>query len=95
MTGSNLPPGCESWHIPGNRPEDALEEAFWEALAEFIEKDGIESIGPIEGGGSANYVKVDDVWDDSAFVKIVQAARDIGYNHGFNDGKMEADMTAE
>jgi hypothetical protein len=32
MTGSNLPPGVSEGMIPGNRPEDVEEEAFWEAF---------------------------------------------------------------
>lgn len=36
MTGWNLPPGCETRHIPGNRPEDvARDEAWEEALAQL------------------------------------------------------------
>ena len=35
MTGFNLPPGCEVHHIPGNRPEDLAEEAWWEKLGEL------------------------------------------------------------
>jgi len=34
MTGWNLPPGCEVWHIPGNRPEDVAWDEAVEALTE-------------------------------------------------------------
>lgn len=43
MTGFNLPPGCNVSDIPGNRPEDLAEEAFWETVDErFIERVGKE-----------------------------------------------------
>jgi hypothetical protein len=34
MAGFNLPPGCSVSDIPGNRPEDLKEEAFWETLCD-------------------------------------------------------------
>ena len=39
MTSFNLPPGCSVNDIPGNRPEDAEDEAFWAALAERMSLD--------------------------------------------------------
>lgn len=35
MTGFNLPPGVSVNDIPGNRPEDLAEEAWWEKLGEL------------------------------------------------------------
>jgi len=35
MTGFNLPPGCSTSDLPGNRPEDAAYEAFVDKLCEL------------------------------------------------------------
>lgn len=35
MTGWNLPPGCEDWNIPGNRPEDIEAEKVCEQCEYF------------------------------------------------------------
>lgn len=35
MSDFNMPPGVSVSDIPGNRPEDLAEEAFWEKLAEM------------------------------------------------------------
>ena len=37
MTGFNLPPGCNVSDIPGNRPEDLADEAWWDALGKRID----------------------------------------------------------
>lgn len=34
MSGFNLPPGCNVSDIPGNRPEDGIEEQLLELFAE-------------------------------------------------------------
>jgi hypothetical protein len=34
MSGFNLPPGCNVSDIPGNRPEDGVEERLLELFAE-------------------------------------------------------------
>lgn len=34
MSGFNLPPGCNVSDIPGNRPEDGVEEQLLELFAE-------------------------------------------------------------
>lgn len=36
MPGGNLPPGCEVYHIPGNRPEDLFAEWLWEKPPDFV-----------------------------------------------------------
>lgn len=86
MTGSNLPPGVSEHMIPGNRPEDMLEEAFWEELGNKLEQEGISSVGPLPAAPSANFVSLDDLWDDTSFVKILTVARDMGYQRGFAEG---------
>lgn len=39
---SNLPPGVEPHMIPGNRPEDAMEEAFRDGLAHLLDTYGLD-----------------------------------------------------
>jgi len=41
MSGSNLPPGCRASDIPGNRPEDAAQEAAEEWVLEHFAKEGL------------------------------------------------------
>jgi hypothetical protein len=41
---SNLPPGVTENMIPGNRPEDMAEEAFWEALYDGLTTERVEAI---------------------------------------------------
>jgi len=36
MYGSNLPPGCSEWHIPGNRPEDVAWERMFEKISDAL-----------------------------------------------------------
>ncbi len=72
---SNLPPGVTDSMIPGNRPEDLAEEAFWEAL---YEKAGVTS---------------EDSLDAEGVVRLIQAARDLAYQAGYNAGHAEAEMS--
>lgn len=39
MSSFNLPPGVESYMIPGNRPEDEKFEAFLEAILSNLRED--------------------------------------------------------
>lgn len=39
---SNLPPGVSVSMIPGNRPEDIEDEAFWETLDAKLIENGID-----------------------------------------------------
>jgi hypothetical protein len=41
---SNLPPGVTDSMIPGNRPEDAEEEAFWETLYADLTIERVDAI---------------------------------------------------
>lgn len=57
MTGFNLPDGCETHHIPGNRPEDIVWEQAWEELdmddicaQHFEECDHARYTSPLTGG---------------------------------------------
>jgi hypothetical protein len=38
MTGWNLPPGCSTRDLPGNRPEDEAGEAFYDSFYEMEEE---------------------------------------------------------
>jgi hypothetical protein len=75
--------------IPGNRPEDEAEEAFWETFAEKLET---KTISTSTGSTSETVIAIDDLWDDPDFVKVVQTSRDIGYQRGYNEGQAEAEM---
>jgi hypothetical protein len=78
---SNLPPGCRVSGIPGNRPEDAAEEAFWDALLTQAEEAGLLS-GPRA---------LPDSWSDpdSPLGKIITLARDLGAADGYGEGVSE------
>jgi predicted DNA-binding ribbon-helix-helix protein len=79
---SNLPPGITESMIPGNRPEDAEEEAFWDELASRM-------------GLPANKLAervFDQVANDDNLSKVIELARDIGYERGMQDGRAEEQM---
>ena len=81
---SNLPPGCSVNDIPGNRPEDEREEAFWDAW--FNEAERHEITIPSE---------IDAEWGADPFhwlSRLIIIARDLGYSEGFGDGQQEAQM---
>jgi len=77
--------------IPGNRPEDTADEAFWLALEEKFEKECpdhapiIESIfnGKFDLGSLPNPANQ----LEAAVVALVTVAREMGYNVGFDEGK--------
>jgi len=73
---SNLPPGVSEHMIPGNRPEDVLEEAFWNNLEEKLKE--------------RNNLEVEDeFWQADWFQTAVTMAREIGYDLGFQEGRAE------
>jgi hypothetical protein len=92
----NLPPGVSLNMIPGNRPEDEADEKFWEVLLGKLEEAGISRI-IIPVGTIPPWMKIDDMLqdDDGEFVKLILMARDLGYNHGYNDGQMESYMARD
>lgn len=69
-----MPPGVSVNDIPGNRPEDLKEEAFWEAIEDKCREANLRAPG--EG-------------DEHAMLWI-EMARDLAYADGFEDGKQEA-----
>jgi len=77
---SNLPPGVTTSMIPGNRPEDLKEEAFWEAFFEKAREQYVPF--PEELGENPNF------WLD----KLITIARDLAYTEGINDGREDAQM---
>lgn len=81
---SNLPPGVTEGMIPGNRPEDLKEEAFWEVFLDKIDSEKIEipeEAGPVQ-------------WDDLShwLMRVIVVARDLGYSEGVHDGIVEEQM---
>lgn len=74
---SNLPPGCRVSDISGNRPEDAAEEAFWDALLTQAKEAGLlapETLG---------------IYPHSPLGKIIALARDLGAADGYGEGVSE------
>jgi hypothetical protein len=89
MTGWNLPPGVNVNDIPGNRPEDMIEEAFWEALAQKLDEKQITTIKTSTGSTDETVISLDDLWDDPQFVQIIEIARDMGFDHGYGQGQSD------
>lgn len=71
--------------IPGNRPEDALEEKFWELLIDEANEAGLLS-GP-------NALPASWVDSDGPIAKVINLARDLEYHRGFGEGKAEGIMS--
>jgi len=68
---SNLPPGVTESMIPGNRPEDADDEAFFDKL---LNLPGLDQ-------GAVNAVA-----GNTALQEVIIAARDLGFEAGYNEG---------
>jgi len=83
MGDFNMPPGVSVNDIPGNRPEDVEEDAFWEALDVRMREKHPESAG-----------KIDELWEthEQMFIDIALEIRELAYHRGFNEGKLEADL---
>jgi hypothetical protein len=86
MPDFNMPPGVSVNDIPGNRPEDMAEEAFWNELDLQLTASNINGIGPLPAAPSANYVSIEHLLEDENFQKIITIARDLGFNHGYGQG---------
>jgi len=84
---SNLPPGVSDHMIPGNRPEDMLEEAFWELLQEKY-----DAAHPQFKKIMWEVFSTDESNLDDAITALVTLARDIGYERGFAEGRQEEQM---
>jgi hypothetical protein len=81
MTGWNLPPGVNVSDIPGNRPEDEMEEIFWEALDEDLRK-----------LGKYSEAELDMVGVEGLLTDAIYAAREIAYKVGFDEGRAEEQL---
>jgi hypothetical protein len=91
--GWDLPPGCRISDIPGNRPSDEAEEAFWFAFSEKLHDAGIKSIETSTGSSDETVIALDDLWDNGHFVKLIETVRDMAYTQGFNEGQADAEIT--
>src|SRR6266496_2084948 len=82
---SNLPPGVNANMIPGNRPEDLEEEAFWEILDKrFIEQYGEKAFEPIQ-----YIINSHDL--DESFFNYINEVRVIAYDRGYADGRNDTE----
>jgi len=84
-----MPPGVNVNDIPGNRPEDEMEEAFWAELEKKltlikVAQDNESVIPVIEAIG--------DNWDEDWFVQAISKARDMGFDAGYNQGVADEAM---
>lgn len=78
MTGFNLPPGCSVSDIPGNRPEDMAEEAWWEAFDKACEQQSVEI--------------PQEAYDSDWFAQALVLARDLGYTQGANEQRLDDEL---
>src|SRR5215831_14585339 len=92
MSTWNMPPGVNTNMIPGNRPEDLLEEAFWAAFEAKLDEKKCTGFTLDQPGRSANFVSLDDLWDNAAFVEVIGIARDLGFDHGYGQGQNDMAM---
>lgn len=87
MTGWNLPPGVNVSDLPGNRPEDIAAEEFWNAFEEKLaEKDIHVSDGSDKEMIEGTIYDHIDIWNSDWFVKVIEIARDMGFDAGYNQG---------
>ena len=77
---SNLPPGVSVNMIPGNRPEDIAEEAYWDHLIEWTEKQKL-NLPPDWYGDPGNPI-----------VLLVEHVREEALQQGFEEGRAEEQM---
>ena len=75
---SNLPPGVNVNMIPGNRPEDLADEAFWETLSDKLT--------------DAQNDLLDDA--NSDLVAVVEAIRDLAWAAGAAEERAHAEIEA-
>lgn len=84
---SNLPPGVSESMIPGNRPEDEAEDAFFDELEARLKTSlGADHLYPV-------WIKLfDDEPSEEVILEAVQIARTLGYEAGTADARIEADL---
>jgi hypothetical protein len=82
---SNLPPGVTVSMIPGNRPEDLDEEAFWYAFETRLAKILTPAQMDVWNAGMSDA-------NEDILVAAVTLARDMGYERLIADDEMEDDL---
>jgi hypothetical protein len=82
MTGWNLPPGVSENMIPGNRPEDAEDERFWNALYQKL-----SDLGWAEK-------RIESLEDNTSIQQVIQVTREIAYAIGVAEGQADGELTA-
>jgi len=92
MSNWNMPPGVNTNMIPGNRPEDIMEEQFWAAFEAKLDEKKFTGFTLDKPAPSANFVSLDDLWDNAAFVEIIGIARDMGFDQGYAEGSSDEAM---
>jgi hypothetical protein len=83
----NMPPGVSTNDIPGNRPEDVAEEAFWSELDEKFQK-----AYPNEWEKIAYLFDTPAFREYDALIHYIELARDIGYERGREEARDEAGL---
>lgn len=84
MSGLNLPPGVSVSDIPGNRPEDAAEDEFWQAM----------ELAAIERGGQELADAIAEVADTDEGQEALLAVRDFAFARGYDEGQSDAGIEA-
>ena len=79
--GWDLPPGVSLHHIPGNRPEDVEDEAFWTEFEKQLTEHSVELD--------------DNVFGTEWFVRAVEIARDMAFNAGYAQGKDDTSWASQ
>jgi hypothetical protein len=96
MGNSNLPPGVSEGMIPGNRPEDLEEEAFWDRFdVQLREKmpHYAAVVDEIEDQMLSVTLSDGQEWMvEEAITGITQLARDMGYEKGIDDERLAHQM---
>ena len=78
---SNLPPGVSEGMIPGNRPEDAAYEEWWEKFDEKCGENGI--------------TVPNEIYDSEWFTNAIDLAKDMGYDSGYSDGQADERQSSD
>jgi hypothetical protein len=73
--GWDLPPGVSLHHIPGNRPEDLEDEAFWEEMYKQFKEHGVSI--------------PDEIEDSEWFTRAIEVCRDMAFNRGYKQGQSD------
>lgn len=81
MSGWNLPPGVTERMLPGNRPEDEAEEAWWEA---FYDRSR-------EVMADEEFERLDS---DGRLTRLIEIARDMGHDEGRKAEREDARIEA-